>query len=231
MPNAVAKKSKAAQDLRIDYANLKRLLLETDVGEDLECLSEIAQRASVKPHSGDSYMKLTKAFCDGIEVKLGNVEKEDVLLSKSDLLDEIQKELPELIVKNLMIQRRKKMTYAWFTFTPETTFLTPRIMKQFIQIVEVIEDHAKDYWEYDEQDLLNIELTKCDVAVDLQGAFLPTDSDTTYQSIKLHLAKAINIIFCDPDKNFLSLGMFYGLNVVKGSNNLDTCIQCKVKDA
>ena len=53
-------------------------------------------------------------------------------------------------------------------------------MKQFIQIVEVIEDHAKDYWEYDEQDLLNIELTKCDVAVDLQGAFLPTDSDTTY---------------------------------------------------
>ena len=48
-------------------------------------------------------MKLTKAFCDGIEVKLGNVEKEDVLLSKSDLLDEIQKELPELIVKNLMI--------------------------------------------------------------------------------------------------------------------------------
>ena len=72
------------------------------------------------------------------------------------------------------------MTYAWFTFTPETTFLTPRIMKQFIQIVEVIEDHAKDYWEYDEQDLLNIELTKCDVAVDLQGAFLPTDSDTTY---------------------------------------------------
>ena len=42
MPNAVAKKSKAAQDLRIDYANLKRLLLETDVGEDLECLSEIA---------------------------------------------------------------------------------------------------------------------------------------------------------------------------------------------
>ena len=67
-PRAMVKKCKTAQNYAHDYKQLKKLLLTKGVTDDLDYLSEMAQRASVKPRRSDEYSKLTKAFCDGVEV-------------------------------------------------------------------------------------------------------------------------------------------------------------------
>ena len=83
--------------------------------------------------------------------------------------------------------------------------MTPRTMTQLTKIVEVIETHASVCWEYNDEELEEIEMTKCDVAVDLRGAFLPVDDGKAFKIIKIYLMRAINQVFGEKDKNFLSL--------------------------
>lgn len=97
-PSAMVKKSKTAKNYASDYAQLKKLLRTKGVTDDLDYLSELAHRASIKPHRSDEYSTLTKAFCDGIEVKLGPISKEEVMESKADLLNDLQKEVDGLVI-------------------------------------------------------------------------------------------------------------------------------------
>ena len=78
-----------------------------------------------------------------------------------------------MMIKNLQISVRKKVAYGWFTLTPETSVVTPRTMSRLEKIIEIVQEHAEEYWDYDEEDSLDICMTKCDIAVDLRGAFLP----------------------------------------------------------
>lgn len=94
----MVKKSKTAQNYASDYAQLKKLLLTKGVTDDLGYLSELAQRASVKLHRGDEYSTLTKAFCDGVEVKLGPISKEEVMESKAELLNDLQEGVDGLVI-------------------------------------------------------------------------------------------------------------------------------------
>ena len=46
-------------------------------------------------------------------------------------------------------------------------------MKRCQEVLEVIQTHAEENWDYEDTDVESIELIKLDVAVDLKGAFLP----------------------------------------------------------
>ena len=63
---AEAKKAATAKNYKSDHAQLKKLLRVKEVTEHLDCLSDVTQEASIKPHRGDKYKALTKAFCDGL---------------------------------------------------------------------------------------------------------------------------------------------------------------------
>ena len=65
------------------------------------------------------------------------------------------------------------MAYLWITIDPSTALLTPRFMKRCKEILEVIQTHAEENWDYEGTELESIELIKYDVAVDLKGSFLP----------------------------------------------------------
>ena len=67
-------------------------------------------------------------FCDGIEVFIGSIFKQDAAKSKTSLLNNIQRNVSEIIIKNLLITSRNGSTYLWVTLNPETTYLTPRTM-------------------------------------------------------------------------------------------------------
>ena len=67
------------------------------------------------------------------------------------------------------------MAYLWITIDPSTALLTPRTIKRCKEILEVIQTHAEENWDYEDTELESIELIKLDVAVDLKGAFLPID--------------------------------------------------------
>lgn len=84
------------------------------------------------------YQALTKAFCDGIGLQLGCVSKEDFELSKNSLENELQRDVDELIVRNLKFSVRKGIAYLWITIEPSTALLTPRSMKGCKEILEVI---------------------------------------------------------------------------------------------
>ena len=76
------------------------------------------------------YQALTRAFCDGFELRLGCVSKDEFELSKNILKNELQCDVDEIIVRNLLFSVRKGMAYLWITIDPSTALLTPRSMKQ-----------------------------------------------------------------------------------------------------
>ena len=78
----------------------------------------------------DAYKTIDKVFCDGFEVFIGSIFKQDTAKSKISLLNKIQREVSELIVKNLLFTSRNGRTYLWVTLNPETAYLTPRTMTQ-----------------------------------------------------------------------------------------------------
>ena len=76
----------------------------------------------------DAYTTIDKVFCDGFEVFIGSTFMQNAGKSKISLLNKIQREVSELIVKNLLITSRNGRTYLWVTLNPETAYLTPRTM-------------------------------------------------------------------------------------------------------
>lgn len=58
-----------------DDLKLQQLLVNTNACEGLNNLYDMAMKASKPYRSGQTYIKATKAFCDGFEVKLGEVGK------------------------------------------------------------------------------------------------------------------------------------------------------------
>ena len=75
-----------------------------------------------------AYTIIDEVFCDGFEVFIGSIFKQDAAKSKISLLNKIQREVSELIIKNLLVTSRNGRTYLWVTLNPETAYLTPRTM-------------------------------------------------------------------------------------------------------
>ena len=147
---------------------------------------------------------------------------------KSFLINAIHNEVPELTVKNLLIFERSKLTYAWFTFSPETAALTPRLLNQITKIMAVIKEKVAIVWDDDEDELDQIKLNKIDVAMDMKGGFIPVIQGRTFEQIRKRLQVAVGLIFGDRETNFLCPSSVRNLTVEEGVNILDTCWQYEV---
>lgn len=127
---------------------------------------------------------MTAAFCDGFEITVEEVNKDFAEASKTVLLESIQGKLEEMIVQNILLKSIKSGIRIWITLNPETTRLTPRTMTEIKKVVTAVEEHADTFWCLSDDSCSHAEITKIDVAVDLQGAFVPDGKHGAYQLIK-----------------------------------------------
>lgn len=63
--------------------------------------------------------------------------------------------------------------------------------------------HAVTYWAFDKKDADLIEMSKLDVAVDTEGAFMPLRDTDTRQMIKYLLQQQVEKLFTNHFTNFL----------------------------
>ena len=103
----------------------------------------------------------------------------------------IQDAVPELIVKNLLFTSRDGNTYLWVTLSAESTTLTPRTFTEIVKVVDVIQSHSDIYWWKTTDDYQTVELSKLDVALDLKGAFLPSDWRQSREMVRGLLASTL----------------------------------------
>ena len=116
------------------------------------------------------------------------------------------------------------MGFAWITLTPESANLTPRTLKQVRDILEKAKDYAKTYWSYSEEEAAEMVPTKIDIAIDMKGSFIPTDHLILHNTLLLLLSPVIDSALCKSLPSILSLSPITDTKVVKGSNNLKTCL-------
>lgn len=89
--------------------------------------------------------------------------------------------VPELIVNKLLATQRPQGCYIWVTLTPETNSLTPRTLSQIMLVVKCASEHARVNLCLDVENKNKIKLSKLDVALDLQGSFIPRRGLETYR--------------------------------------------------
>ena len=78
------------------------------------------------------------------------------------------------MVKNLSFTQHKNRCFIWVTITPETSMLTPRLLRQIDQARALVTNHALRYWTpSDPSSPHDITIGKIDVALDLYGSFIP----------------------------------------------------------
>ena len=97
-----------------------------------------------------------------------------------ELKSYLNREVKELIFKNLLFTTRGTDTYLWLTLTPETSYITPRTMALLRLTMKKIKEYAESAWLFDREKLSLIVLTKVDVAIDYKGGFLAENSNGTF---------------------------------------------------
>ena len=127
--------------------------------------------------------------------------------------------------KHVLFSERKDGTYLWFTLYPESTILNPRTMAQICQTRSALCAYAEAVWSWTDEEKALIEHSKIDIAVDMEGSFIPTSDKPVFKKIEELLSQSIIKIFNDQSLNFLSLHNINDLKVTKGDNNLETCYQ------
>ena len=146
-------------------------------------LSTLADEHSAAYQPGDQYKPCTKAFCDGIEFSLGQISKSTVQKDLNVLLGFLNNSVKELMFKHALISERGNETFMWLTLYPETTQLTPWTMTQLIHTHSAICNHAYQFWGCSKEVSVSIEPSKIDVAVDLQGAFIPEEGKSYHNEL------------------------------------------------
>ena len=117
------------------------------------------------------------------------------------------------------------------TLTSETASLSPRLMTQLRHALEVVRVHAKAFWQYTAEHTPCISITKIDIAIDLHGSFLPSQSAAAREHMKRILGSALNDALAFEKTNFMGFNDLCDFKVVRGANNLQTSFQYAVKAA
>lgn len=146
-----------------DYQRLWPTLREDRVHHDLSSMTGLAFMSSAKPSKADRYTPIGKAFCDGLEVRLGNLPKEDAIPIQNPLINSIHAKVPNILIKNIKITERNEISYAWITLKPEKADLTPRMLTELKKVVKVIKNHLMITWDLGDDELDDIRMTKLDV--------------------------------------------------------------------
>ena len=167
-------------------------------------MTALALNASKGPRKSDCFVPVTFSYVDGFEILIHDVPKAVAESSKLILLDEIQTNLSEMIIKNMMFMTRGEKTFIWVTLNPETSRLTPRTMTELKSIVSAMQLHAYTFWCLERENGRVFELSKIDIAIDLEGSFITHQDLKSYNSVKKILTDQIQFILKYPETNFLS---------------------------
>jgi len=89
-----------------------------------------------------------------------------------------------MTVINLLFSQRTSGTVVWVTISPQTNTVNSQSMTNFNRIVSVFKRHSGTFWAYDEMTQRKITLGKIDIAIDLEGSFLPCRRKLAFDSIK-----------------------------------------------
>ena len=149
------------------------MLREERVYQDLKSLTSMAIDRSIKAPKGCRYEAMKGAFCDGFEVRLGEIPQQEAESMKSTILNHIHGTAKDLSLKNIKITHRNELTYAWFTLKPETAWVNESLLVELKNIVRVVKDNLALFWDHNEDEVALIKLTKLDITQDLSGSFMP----------------------------------------------------------
>ena len=75
-----------------------------------------------------------------------------------------------------------------------------------------------------------IKSNKIDIAIDLNGSFLTDKKEKAYETLGKLTLNCVREIFDSEQSNFLALNKVGELDISKGDNLLDSCLQFKVLD-
>lgn len=81
-----------------------------------------------------------------------------------------------------------------------------------------------------EETIDGISISKCDLAIDLRGGFLPTDTWPAYQRIKERISQVLPEVLGSTKTNFVSHKTLRGIKVLNGKNCLASCFQYEARD-
>jgi hypothetical protein len=111
--------------------------------------------------------------------------KSKALQSKGVLKDVMTNKLGRLIVKNLLFTERGGSTYLWITYTYETAVLDGMVLQDKSKIVRAVQEHAREFWQADDEAVEAIIPTKIDVTKDIVGSFLARDKNAAQEKLLL----------------------------------------------
>ena len=114
----------------MDTARLRALLRERAVTEELADVGQVAYQSSAGFLGTQRYEALTKAFCDGIQIRVGRSFIPIKPWRLKDLEQELNADCELLTVRHIMVTGRHEKTSLWITLTPESAELTPRTVAQ-----------------------------------------------------------------------------------------------------
>ena len=181
--------------MREDTARLRALLASRAVTEELADVGQVAYQSSAPFLGTQRYEALTKAFCDGIQIRVGRSFNRKRPWLIKDLEQELNADCELLIVRHIMVTGSQDSTSLWITLTPETAELSRRTVVQIHEAVKTVRRCAEDMWSFAHQAVEQIEVTKVDVTMDYKGSFLPRDHRGAYHEIKAVLGRELGKIF------------------------------------
>ena len=216
--------------MREDTARLRALLSSRAVKEELADVGQVAYQSSAGFLGTQRYEALTKAFCDGIQIRVGSSFNRKRPWLIKDLEQELNADCELLIIRHIMVTGSQDSTSLWITLMPETAELGRRTVAQIHEAVKTVRRCAGAMWGFADQAVEQIEVTKVDVTMDYKGSFLPRDHRGAYHEIKAVLERELGKIFSAPGSNFLAPVPLTGLKLRRGDNNLASCVQYAVLD-
>ena len=89
---------------------------------------------------------MTVVFCDGIELRLSEMRKEDVVKTKQCLLNEVHQAVTDLTIKNILVKQRGRHTFLWITLKCECSEVNSRFLTRMKALLRVVTRHARLYW-------------------------------------------------------------------------------------
>ena len=88
-----------------DNIQLTKLLKDQDACIGLHSLTALTLMFSSEWKNSEVYTAIDEVFCDGFELFIGSIFKQNAAQSKRSLLNKIQREVSELIVKKISSSR------------------------------------------------------------------------------------------------------------------------------
>lgn len=205
-------------------------LKNCSVTEKLDSLLDIAEKSSSINYRGRPYSKLTDIFVDGFAIYIGDTPRHTLSGNLNSLKSLMNGRLQNMIVMNLLPSQQREGTTIWVTVTPSTTVLTPFTMTELAQCANATRLHSKTFWGKSEGDVEEIRLSKLDLASDLRGGFLPSDTWQAYNKIKEKISYVLPDVLGSSMTNFVSCKPLNDIRVLNGKNCLASCFQYDVRD-